>query len=127
MTQVYSFGATSIPSGTTPIPATSVPASVVSAVVSINRCTTATPTNWPNATTTLDIALEVSYDGGVTWVGGGGVTGMSGGIAHQRDKVTEQPTSDLLLQYPSHPTHIRGSLTVANGPLVTSGGSITMT
>jgi hypothetical protein len=126
MSQVYSFGQVSLPTGVTPIPATAVPASVTSCVVSINRCTTATPLNWPDAATTLDVALELSFDNQATWVGGGSVTGWSGGIAFKRDKVTEQPTSDLALTYVTHPTHVRGTITVTNGPLVTSGGQIVM-
>lgn len=47
---------------------------------SIQRCTTATPTIWPNITTTLEITPEVSLDGGVTWVEAGKST-SAGGIS----------------------------------------------
>lgn len=44
---------------------------VTSVDISIARCTTSTPTIWPNASTVLDILPEVSVDAGVTWVESG--------------------------------------------------------
>jgi len=64
-TKKFSFPQMSLPTGVTPIPQTSLGVSVKSVTLSLARCTTATPTIWPSAATTLVIALEVSYDGGV--------------------------------------------------------------
>lgn len=47
---------------------------------SIQRCTTATPTIWPNASTTLEIIPEVSLDAGVTWLEAGR-SASAGGIS----------------------------------------------
>lgn len=44
----------------------------------IQRCTSATPTVWPNASTTLDIIPEVSTDGGNTWSEAGKSTNVGG-------------------------------------------------
>lgn len=44
---------------------------VTSVDISIARCTSATPTIWPNASTVLDIKPEVSCDDGVTWIESG--------------------------------------------------------
>lgn len=44
---------------------------VTSIDFSVQRCTTATPTVWPNASTTLEIIPEVSLDGGSTWIEAG--------------------------------------------------------
>jgi len=44
---------------------------VTSIDFSIQRCTTATPTIWPNTSTTLTITPEVSLDGGTTWIEAG--------------------------------------------------------
>ena len=51
---------------------------VTSVLFSIQRCTTATPTVWPNASTTLEIVPEVSLDGGVTWIEAGRTTNVGG-------------------------------------------------
>jgi hypothetical protein len=58
---------------------------VSSVDISIARCTTPTPTIWPNASTVVTITPEVSIDGGVSWseagksVSGGGISiGRSG-------------------------------------------------
>jgi len=51
---------------------------VTSVDFSIQRCTTATPTIWPNASTVLDILPEVSLDGGTTWIEAGRSTAPGG-------------------------------------------------
>ena len=51
---------------------------VTSVLFSIQRCTTATPTVWPNVTTTLEITPEVSLDGGSTWIEAGKTTNVGG-------------------------------------------------
>lgn len=56
---------------------------VTSVDFSIQRCTTATPTIWPNASTTLDVLPEVSLDGGSTWIEAGRFT-SAGGIVHDK-------------------------------------------
>jgi len=53
---------------------------VTSVDISIARCTTATPTIWPNASTVLTITPEVSVDGGATWIEAGKSV-SAGGIA----------------------------------------------
>lgn len=62
---------------------------VTSSDFSIARCTTATPTIWPNVTTTIQVLPEVSIDGGVTWQGAGGFS-SAGGIAFAHNG-SEQP------------------------------------
>lgn len=120
--QIFSFGVTNIPSGTFQIPATSIGASVTSLTLSLARCTTATPTIWPNQTTTLDMQLEVSFDNRASWLPGGSITGAKGGVELKRDGVTENPSADFTFSYGGQsPTDVRGSLTVTGGPLRTSG------
>jgi hypothetical protein len=51
---------------------------VTSVLFNIQRCTTATPTIWPNVTTTLEIIPEVSLDGGSTWIEAGRTTNVGG-------------------------------------------------
>lgn len=61
---------------------------VTSVDFSIARCTTPTPTIWPNASTTLEVIPEVSVDGGVTWVEAGRFA-SAGGIAQGKGGVGE--------------------------------------
>jgi hypothetical protein len=44
---------------------------VTSCDISVQRCTTATPTIWPNVTTVLANTPQVSVDGGATWIEAG--------------------------------------------------------
>ncbi len=117
MTTVFQLGKTSLPSGATVIPQTAVPANVTSATLTLTRCTTATPDVWASISTTLALALEASYDGGVTFLPGGGMT-AEGGVALRRG--AESPSTVGIFSYGAPPTHIQGTVTVANGPLVTT-------
>lgn len=68
------------PSGSWTSPAVDVGDAVTRIDFSIQACTTATPAIWPNASTTLDVVPEVSFDGGATWQENAPTRGMSGGI-----------------------------------------------
>lgn len=119
-TQVFSFAQQSIPTGVFTLPESVMPAGVLKLSIRIARCTTATPTIWPNFSTKLSIALEVSYDNGASWVSGGAAYGMPGGI--ELDKAgAEIAVSNMTSGYAQPPDKIRGTLAVTGGPLVTSG------
>lgn len=118
---LFSFAKRSIPTGTFNIPETAVPANTHSLQFDLGLCTTADPTIWPNVSTTVDIALEVSYDNKATWVGGGGASGIQGGIHLMKDGVTEQTQGGFIAGFTNSPTHARGTVVVTNGPLVTFG------
>lgn len=119
-TQVFSFPQTSIPTGTFNIPVTSLPALQSSVTLSLARCTTPTPTIWPNATTTILVTLFASYDGGVTW-DTGARSDAHGGIELLPRSTAENPTVTMRFTWPNPPTHLKGSIAVAGGPLLTSG------
>lgn len=119
-TQVFSFPQQSIPTGEFTLPERAMPESALKLEIRLAFCTTGTPTIWPNAATKLTIKLEVSYDDGATWVGGGGCTGMSGGIQHNKFGA-EITAGGFIVTYPQPPDRVRGTLNVTNGPLVTSG------
>lgn len=118
-TQVFSFPQTSIPTGTFPVSKSSLPASITSLTLSLARCTTNTPTIWPNATTTVTGDLQVSLDGGVTFQDLGGFS-SPGGIFTQKDG-TQLTNTVCTWTLPPNATHLQGTLVVANGPCVTSG------
>ncbi len=86
----------------------------------IARCTTATPTFWPNASTTLTLAIEVSYDGGASWNFESSVNGIHGGIEPGLHGVTERADDFLILTGLPQTSgrKLRGQLQIANGPLV---------
>lgn len=117
-TQVFSFAKRSIPNGTFSIPATAIGLQITSLTLALACCTSAAPDVWPNASTTVDAQLEVSYDGGATWQPGGGLS-HAGGISVRRG--VEAPLTKVICTYSAVPTHFRGSVVVAGGPLVTSG------
>lgn len=61
-----------------------IPDNVVSIDFSIQRCTTATPTIWPNASTILAVVPQISFDGGSTWIECGPST-QSGDIGFDKN------------------------------------------
>ena len=87
--------------------------------IRIGRCTTADPTIWANEATLVTIDLQFSYDAGATWtpVGTNSWTG-SGGIKTIRG--VELPEEILSWGFsPDEPNAMKGTITVANGPIKT--------
>lgn len=78
-----------------PVP---LPDGVTRLTARVARCTAATPTVWPDASSTLSIELEASFDGGQTWVSGGAFSAM-GGI-HVRHDGTQAAESSATWEYP---------------------------
>jgi hypothetical protein len=97
------------------------PANMLGFQIVMGFFTTATPTNWPNATTTAQIFIQYSYDGGNTWSPpeDNNAGPMAGGI--HTDKVGAQvPQWEVGFQMNPLPTHIQGNIEVVGGPLRTS-------
>ena len=95
----------------------------------LDRCTTATPTIWPNVSTTLKIDAEMSTDGGVTWEYASGSSPSPGGIQIGSDGVMVGENavyehSAYLRPAPSR--RLRISVVIAGGPLRTSGSVQTL-
>jgi hypothetical protein len=69
-----------------------VPDTTTSCDISLQRCTTPTPTIWPETDITIETIPECSADGGVTWIEAGR-SKPGGGISFKKDGVTEEPWS----------------------------------
>lgn len=104
------------PSGQWTSPEVDIADDVTSVDFSIQSCTTATPTIWPNAATVLDVVPECSVDGGVTWGEAGASHGTPGGI-----KMFKGHELDFVRCGGSLPTapgrKFRVTTTITNGPL----------
>jgi hypothetical protein len=106
--------------GTHNLPSTNILDNATGIYFEISRCTTATPTIWPNASTELSISLEVSLDGGATWLGLSGF-GSTGGIFIKRDG-SEATVSSSLTNLPAGTGRkVRGTATIVGGPLRSQG------
>lgn len=93
---------------------------VTSVDFSIARCTTATPTIWPNVSTTLDVVPEVSVDGGVTWTEAGAFHSY-GGIASGKGGVGEAAFTIGGGSLPAGTNRqYRVTVTIGGGPLRSS-------
>lgn len=106
-----------LPNGATPIPQVALPANSTKMVLSLARCTTATPTFWPNTNQTIHVDLQFSYDGGASWQVANAFD-SSGGIVTFHGQEVAQSTGTWI--YAPNPTHLRGQLIVTNGPVRTS-------
>jgi hypothetical protein len=95
---------------------------VTSILFSIQRCTSLTPTIWPNASTTLDVIPEVSLDGGLTWFEAGRTTNV-GGIQQARqggELGFSQSGGFLPAQVGATPRQYKVSTNVGGGPIRTA-------
>lgn len=112
------------PSGTFTSAGQNVPDAATSVEFDVARCTSATPTIWPNTPTTLSLSIEFSLDGGSTWQAGGGYQNSPGGIQTNRFGV-EIANNTFITTIPNGVGRkIRASVTITNGPL-RSQGSVT--
>src|SRR4051812_5826333 len=66
--------------------------------LTLQRCTTATPTIWPQLTTFVNLELSGSFDGGATWIPMG-AWGAFGGIFIRRDG-SEAQISEAAFPWP---------------------------
>jgi hypothetical protein len=119
MTLLLDHRPINVPTGTQEFGPANVPSTVTSFGVRLARCTTATPTFWPNASTTVNASLLLSNDGGATYPrGAGGFTGAGGIIKVQG---VEAPESNMFGGV-SAPLgagwQIKAVITVTGGPLV---------
>ena len=104
---VTSFGPVAVPQG------------LHGFVLTVARCTTATPTIWPNTTQKIALSLDCSYDGGVTYQLTQFFWDAVGGI--QVGRGVEIPTWIVTCSVdPIQPTHLRGAFTVSGSAIRTS-------
>ena len=104
------------PDGTRVFGPVNVPNALQEIRVSIDRCTTATPTLWPSPDTWLDFFIEVSLDGGATWLRTVGAT-APGGIVMGKGGV-EAPATFIGCSLPEGTgRRARATATVTGGPL----------
>jgi hypothetical protein len=86
-------------------------------VIRLARQTTATPGFWPASVTINELLIESSANGGATWGVSCGGTVIVGGIALTRGGV-EVTESVWRCGFASNATHVRLTLDIGGGPLV---------
>lgn len=88
--------------------------------LSLARCTTATPLNWPNESTTIAVTLYISPDGGTTWTNVGGFTAAGGILLRSLDN-SELAATAFYIQTPlttgGTGRKIKATVVVTGGPL----------
>lgn len=100
------------------IPVRSAPRGMEGCEIVIPRCTTATPTIWPDAASLIVVRLDFSLDNQANWVNDYFVSRQSGGIKSKNGVEVTQALMSMYFSPP--PTHYRGTLEIINGPIRTS-------
>lgn len=119
MTAVVSNFPVNLASGVQALGPSALPDGMSSLTVRMARCTTVSPTIWPNVTTTIAVALFVSVDGGLSWIAAGAFT--AGGGIYIRGGVELVETNLTVSPIPAGSSRqVKGTITVADGPLVSS-------
>lgn len=115
-----------VASGSQNLGPAAVPDADSSLLLHLTRCTTATPTMWPNESTFLQCDIFISTDGGATYPTVPQFSlGSFGGILIGNDKVTgnpvELPETKLRVDLPPGTNRkLKATVTVTNGPLVSA-------
>jgi len=101
------------------VPERSLPDSASELYFEFARCTSATPSIWPNETTRLQMDFEGSTDG-ITWFPAGGFSSIGGIIT--RFNGVEVPLTTIRLPLPKLAGRlIRATIQITGGPLRTEG------
>jgi hypothetical protein len=116
MTVLYSFTAVPFITGDTAIPETAI-TDYVTGLSCMLLATAGNALAWANPATQVIFALEVSYDGGATWLPGG----SSAHAGSPGSQIAALEQFGGVYSYGAVPTHFRGTITVANGPLALTG------
>jgi hypothetical protein len=114
------------PSGSRSFGPFATPNGLIGFSVNIGRCTSADPTTWSNASTVVNLFMQFSYDGGVTYTAetANSFTNMTGGIVLARgvelpEQVCSWNFTSTEPQFINGPTHLKGRIEVVNGPIKT--------
>jgi hypothetical protein len=112
------------PNGTRSIPAQAIADDITHIGLSLARCTTAEPSLWPNASTTVVASMEALIDGQWRLVS---TISSYGGIDVIEDGIESPETMMLFSIPPGSGREIRGTVVIAGGPLRTEVSVLLMT
>lgn len=119
MAQINVLPLSTYPMGTRNIGPVNIADGVSKATFAFQRCTTATPTVWPDVATKLAFTLEYSIDDGLNWTLGPALT-AEGGIAFNRDGSEAQYTYVIGGLPAGTNRKIRATITISGTDLFTS-------
>jgi hypothetical protein len=121
MTRTVDLPLANYPNGSRSTSFRSIPDNATRISVEVARCTTADPTIWPNASTMLDLSIDLSTDGGNTFLratSGQIAGGIQPGLHGQEATVTRISMVDIP---PGTGRSVRLSAVISGGPLRTFG------
>lgn len=118
LTKVRSLPLREYPSGTREVGPFSFPNGLNGFDLRLGRCTSADPTIWPNAATTVKFEMLFSFDGGVTYPHVEIWEPQGGGIVLVRGVELAEEAASWRYD-PVEPTHGKARITVTNGPIRT--------
>lgn len=95
--------------------------------IRVGRCTTATPTIWPNENTRVSFVVEFSFDGGQTYPHRESWTPQGGGIKSKNGVELAEESVSWRFEVAGEdgqpvayePTHAKATVTVTGGPIRT--------
>jgi len=114
------------PTGVVPFGPITVASGLTGFLMTVARCTSATPTIWSNAASQIVLTLDCSYNGGTIYQVGQFRWSSRGGIELDKFGVEKSSWVVRARVEPNQPTHIRGTFEIVNGPIRTSASIITL-
>lgn len=108
MTAVFDLPGLALSTTVTPLDPSALPAGTTALEITLARCTDATPTIWPDPTTLVAAALEVSYDNGASYLPGGALTAPGGILLDAAGN--QHPMTRGRFTYSDVITHVRATL-----------------
>lgn len=91
--------------------------------IEVQRCTTLTPTIWPNVDTKLETIAEVSADGGATWIESAR-SKAGGGISFRKDGVTEVDFAPMGGPLPVGENRLYRCTFIISGPVLRTSANV---
>lgn len=119
MSVLIDHQAVNVATGSQDLGPVNLPDGLSTLTIRIARCTTPTPTIWPDVATSISVGLFVSVDNGANWIASGSLT-STGGIVVRLGVESPETVMDVSPLPVGNGRQVKATVAVQNGPLVSN-------